>query len=96
MNSIILCEGETLNDLKNILLNDTIKFNSIMVDYKYYDDFRWEAVNDSIRNPNKINYLNEKASDNIKHAMDILAKIRQTEFTIQKMEPSFKSNIQKQ
>jgi hypothetical protein len=36
----MLCEGETIEDLKNILSKDILKFNSTMDDYKYYDDLR--------------------------------------------------------
>ena len=94
--SIMLCDGETLDDLKDVLSKDMSKYNKIMQYYKYYDDNRWEAVNDSVRNNNKIDYLNRKASDHVRSATNILAKIRQTEYNIQKIEPSFTSSIKRQ
>lgn len=92
----ILCEGETIEDLNNTLLDDITKYKNIMEDYNYYDDNRWAAVNNPIRKIDKIIYLNKKASDNIESATILLAKIRKTEFSIQKLEPSFKSNIPRQ
>ena len=96
LNSVMLCDGETLYDLKLAIWKDTLEYNKIMEDYKHYDDLRWEAVNDPLRITNKIEYLNKKASDNIKCAMDILAKIRLAEDKIQKVETTFTSNIEKQ
>ena len=92
----ILCEGKTIDDLNNTLFDDIIKYNSTMNDYNYYDDLRWAAVNNPVRNIDKIIYLNKKASDNIKSATNLLAEIRKIESAIQKIEPSFKSNIKKQ
>ncbi len=92
----MLCEDLTLDDLNNNLSNDIVKYDNTMKDYKYYDDARWNAVNDPIRKLSKIDYLNRKASENMKDAMNILARIRQTESAIQKIESSFVSNVQKQ
>lgn len=36
----MLCEDQVLEDLNNNLSNDIIKYNTIMEDYKYYDDSR--------------------------------------------------------
>ncbi len=96
INSTMLCEDLTLDDLNNNLSNDIVKYDNTMKDYKYYDDARWNAVNDPIRKLSKIDYLNRKASENMKDAMNILARIRQTESAIQKIESSFVSNVQKQ
>jgi hypothetical protein len=40
INSVILCDGQTLEDLNRILLEDTTKFDKAMEEYKYYDDAR--------------------------------------------------------
>jgi hypothetical protein len=96
LDSVILCDGETIDNLKNILSKDIHDYYKIMEDYEYYDDLRWEEVNKPERITSKINYLNKKASENIKSATDILIKIRQTEHDIQKIEPSFVSSIQRQ
>lgn len=96
INSVMLCDDQTLESIKNTLLYDTIKYHSTMIDYKSYDEARWEAVNEFVRNSGKIDSLNRKASDSIGDATKILAEIRKTEFAIQKIEPSFESGIQKQ
>lgn len=40
IDSIILCDHQTLEDLNKVLLEDTTKFNKTMEEYKYYDDAR--------------------------------------------------------
>jgi len=40
INSIILCDDHTVENLKNALLTDTVKFHVTMKDYKDYDDVR--------------------------------------------------------
>ena len=96
LDSVMLCDGETLEDLKNALSIDIEQYNKIMQDYKYYDDLRWEWVNKPERVSQRILYYNSKASSNIEDATNILAKIRRIESNIQKIESSFVSNIPKQ
>ncbi len=91
-----MCDDQTLESLKNTLLYDTIKYHTTMKDYRSYDDARWEAVNEFVRNSSKIDSLNRKASDSIEDATKILAGIRKTESAIQTIEPSFVSGLQKQ
>lgn len=90
-----LCDGESIEDLKNKLIKEVVKYNEVMIDYNNFinQTILAEKVDENLI---QSDLFNEVAESKLDEAVDIISKIRNIEISIKEKEPDFKSLIKKQ
>ena len=96
-NSIILCDGETLNQLKDNLSNEI---------YCYKDAYHWhefwrDKLSSAIREPGSTNYklwefLSDNSTDSLRYCHKLLKNIRSIERSIKNIDPNFNKCLEEQ
>jgi hypothetical protein len=92
--SPFLCEGETIEELKNNLNEEIINYNNAYNKYKFWADCYSVAIKSPEPKLESYCLMSDKSIDGIKEAAEIFKKIRRIERIIQKEEPSFKSGLE--
>jgi hypothetical protein len=94
--TITLCDGETIYQLKANLTLETAKYRIAIVNYEFNIDLYHQAAGRPIyeREPEVEQTLVCSAKNTLTEMKESLAKIREIETSIRKIEPGFLSPIQ--
>jgi hypothetical protein len=91
--SAYFCDGESTEELKNRLNDETIKYKEAINKYGYYVDLFQQAINRPERHYEIEFYLMNKKSDTLGLIRNSLTKICAIETDIKRTNPLFKSII---
>ena len=94
--SIILCDGETLDQLQNNLAIEINKYKDAFSSYEYYRDSLKAAYKDPESKLPLWEFLGDQSRDNLEASLKILKNIRAIERAIKGIDPNFKNFFEKQ
>ena len=97
----LLCDGETLEELKSVLDSEIVKYENALNDYadaldSRIDEERFAKEFPLFGDEERIKKLDDKTVKKLGEAAAILYKIRKTEKSIKALEADFKSIVDRQ